>query len=45
MAREIHDTVAQGLTGIIAQMQAAEQRHEVPEPAQRPDRPARPGGA
>jgi signal transduction histidine kinase len=30
MAREIHDTVAQGLTGIIAQMQAAEQRLEVP---------------
>jgi signal transduction histidine kinase len=36
MAREIHDTVAQGLTGIIAQMQAAEQRHEVPEAWQRP---------
>nr|WP_232050069.1 sensor histidine kinase [Actinoplanes sp. OR16] len=30
MAREIHDTVAQGLTGIIAQMQAAEQRLAVP---------------
>ncbi|GII05528.1 sensor histidine kinase [Planobispora takensis] len=30
MAREIHDTLAQGLTGIIAQLQAAEQMHEVP---------------
>ena len=36
MAREMHDTVAQGLTGIIAQMQAAEQRHEVPEPWRSP---------
>ncbi|WP_328476111.1 sensor histidine kinase [Actinoplanes sp. NBC_00393] len=36
MAREIHDTVAQGLTGIITQLQAAEQRHEVPEPWRRP---------
>lgn len=36
MAREIHDTVAQGLTGIIAQLHAAEQRHEVPEPWRRP---------
>ncbi|MEU4689599.1 sensor histidine kinase [Actinoplanes sp. NPDC023714] len=36
MAREIHDTVAQGLTGIIAQMQAAEQRLEVPPPWERP---------
>ncbi|MFC6404191.1 sensor histidine kinase [Planobispora longispora] len=36
MAREIHDTVAQGLTGIIAQLQAAEQMHEVPAPWARP---------
>ncbi|MFI6535970.1 sensor histidine kinase [Nonomuraea sp. NPDC050547] len=36
MAREIHDTLAQGLTGIIAQLQAAEQMHEVPEPWLRP---------
>ncbi|MBB2947021.1 signal transduction histidine kinase [Actinoplanes lutulentus] len=36
MAREIHDTVAQGLTGIIAQMRAAEQRHEVPQEWRRP---------
>ncbi|MDA0635741.1 sensor histidine kinase [Nonomuraea sp. MCN248] len=36
MAREIHDTLAQGLTGIIAQLQAAEQTHEVPAPWRRP---------
>ncbi|MFF0379446.1 sensor histidine kinase [Actinoplanes missouriensis] len=36
MAREIHDTVAQGLTGIITQLQAAEQRHEVPDEWRRP---------
>ncbi|MFI6904579.1 sensor histidine kinase [Nonomuraea sp. NPDC050394] len=36
MAREIHDTLAQGLTGIIAQLQAAEQMHEVPGPWLRP---------
>ncbi|MFE0152276.1 sensor histidine kinase [Nonomuraea sp. NPDC059007] len=36
MAREIHDTLAQGLTGIIAQLQAAEQMHEVPAPWLRP---------
>ncbi|MBG0823011.1 sensor histidine kinase [Planomonospora sp. ID91781] len=36
MAREIHDTLAQGLTGIIAQLQAAEQMHEVPAPWVRP---------
>ncbi|GGL30172.1 sensor histidine kinase [Planomonospora parontospora] len=36
MAREIHDTLAQGLTGIIAQLQAAEQMHEVPAPWARP---------
>ncbi|WP_232344916.1 sensor histidine kinase [Actinoplanes awajinensis] len=35
MAREIHDTVAQGLTGIIAQLQAAEQVEAVPEPWRR----------
>ncbi|NJP97720.1 sensor histidine kinase [Nonomuraea sp. FMUSA5-5] len=35
MAREIHDTLAQGLTGIIAQLQAAEQMHEVPAPWRR----------
>nr|WP_246345869.1 sensor histidine kinase [Conexibacter arvalis] len=31
MAREIHDTLAQGLTGIVAQIQAAEQAAERPE--------------
>lgn len=36
MAREIHDTLAQGLTGIIAQLQAAEQMHEVPARWRRP---------
>ncbi|MFC7647239.1 sensor histidine kinase [Streptosporangium lutulentum] len=36
MAREIHDTLAQGLTGIITQLQAAEQIHEVPAPWRRP---------
>ncbi|HEY0619958.1 MAG TPA: sensor histidine kinase [Kribbella sp.] len=36
MAREIHDTLAQGLTGIITQLQAAEQRHEVPASWRRP---------
>ncbi|MFG1614892.1 sensor histidine kinase [Nonomuraea wenchangensis] len=36
MAREIHDTLAQGLTGIITQLQAAEQMHEVPVPWRRP---------
>ena len=25
MAREIHDTIAQGLTGIVTQLEAAEQ--------------------
>lgn len=35
MAREIHDTVAQGLTGIVAQLQAAEQLREIPEPWRR----------
>jgi signal transduction histidine kinase len=28
LAREIHDTLAQGLTGIITQLEAAEQRHD-----------------
>ncbi|GLX93747.1 sensor histidine kinase [Herbidospora sp. NBRC 101105] len=36
MAREIHDTLAQGLIGIITQLQAAEQRHEVPAAWRRP---------
>ncbi|WP_245657628.1 sensor histidine kinase [Herbidospora mongoliensis] len=36
MAREIHDTLAQGLTGIITQLQAAEQLHEVPQQWRRP---------
>ncbi|NUR91342.1 MAG: sensor histidine kinase [Nonomuraea sp.] len=31
MAREIHDTLAQGLTGIITQLQAAEQADDDPE--------------
>ncbi|HEY2764575.1 MAG TPA: sensor histidine kinase [Pseudonocardiaceae bacterium] len=30
MAREIHDTLAQGLTGIIAQLEAADQARAVP---------------
>jgi signal transduction histidine kinase len=30
MAREIHDTIAQGLTGIVTQLQAAEQAAEQP---------------
>lgn len=36
LAREIHDTLAQGLTGIITQLQAAEQMHEVPPQWDRP---------
>jgi signal transduction histidine kinase len=35
MAREIHDTLAQGLTGIITQLAAAEQARERPEDRQR----------
>lgn len=31
MAREIHDTLAQGLAGVITQLQAAEQAHDQPE--------------
>jgi signal transduction histidine kinase len=31
MAREIHDTIAQGLTGIVTQLEAAEQSRERPE--------------
>jgi len=30
MAREIHDTLAQGLTGIVTQLQAAEQAADDP---------------
>ena len=30
MAREIHDTIAQGLTGIITQLEAAEQARDRP---------------
>ena len=30
MAREIHDTIAQGLIGIVAQLEAAEQAHDRP---------------
>ena len=30
MAREIHDTIAQGLTGIITQLEAADQAHDRP---------------
>lgn len=33
MAREIHDTLAQGLTGIITQVQAAQRTWETPETA------------
>jgi signal transduction histidine kinase len=35
MAREIHDTIAQGLTGIITQLEAAEQARDRPEDWQR----------
>ena len=35
MAREIHDTLAQGLTGIITQLQAADRAADSPEPWQR----------
>jgi signal transduction histidine kinase len=35
MAGEIHDTLAQGLTGIITQLQAADQRRDRPEEARR----------
>ena len=35
MAREIHDTIAQGLTGIVTQLEAAEQARERPEDRQR----------
>jgi signal transduction histidine kinase len=35
MAREIHDTVAQGLAGIVAQLRAAEQIRPIPEPWRR----------
>ena len=35
MAREIHDTIAQGLTGIVTQLEAAEQARDRPEAWQR----------
>jgi signal transduction histidine kinase len=35
MAAEIHDTIAQGLTGIVTQLEAAEQAHDRPEAWQR----------
>jgi signal transduction histidine kinase len=35
MAGEIHDTLAQGLTGIITQLQAADQRRDRPDEARR----------
>lgn len=35
MAGEIHDTIAQGLTGIVTQLEAAEQAHDRPEEWQR----------
>jgi signal transduction histidine kinase len=35
MAREIHDTLAQGLAGIVTQIQAARQAGEQPPPSQR----------
>ena len=49
MAREIHDTLAQGLTGIVTQLQAAEQAAGGPRPtrglaaARRRGHPARAG--
>ena len=35
MAREIHDTIAHGLTGIVTQLEAAEQANDRPEARQR----------
>jgi signal transduction histidine kinase len=35
MAAEIHDTIAQGLIGIVTQLEAAEQAHDRPEAWQR----------
>ena len=35
MAREIHDTIAHGLTGIVTQLEAAEQAEDRPEARQR----------
>jgi signal transduction histidine kinase len=35
MAREIHDTIAQGLTGIVTQLEAADQARDRPEAWQR----------
>jgi signal transduction histidine kinase len=35
MAREIHDTIAQGLIGVVTQLEAAEQAHNRPEAWQR----------
>ena len=35
MAAEIHDTIAQGLTGIVTQLEAAEQARDRPEAWQR----------
>jgi signal transduction histidine kinase len=35
MAREIHDTIAQGLTGIVTQLEAADQARDRPEDWQR----------
>ena len=35
MAREIHDTIAQGLTGIVTQLEAAEQARDRPDAWQR----------
>ena len=43
MAREIHDTLAQGLAGIITQLEAAQQAHG--RAAGRPGGPGEPGGA
>ena len=43
MAREIHDTLAQGLTGIITQLQAAEQAADEPARAGAGTSPPRPG--
>ena len=43
MAREIHDTLAQGLTGIITQLQAAEQASDGPARSGGGTSPPRPG--
>jgi hypothetical protein len=42
LAREIHDTIAQGLAGVVAQLEAAEAAEDDPPRRQRHGRPTRP---